>query len=153
MAYSSKGTLNRMQVIGRIGNDLEVRHTQSGKKVLNLSVATNERAGNEDVTTWHRAVLWEKKAEICNQYCRKGSKILVEGCLQARKYTDREGVERTNYEIDVENLVLLDSKDSNGGGRQQGGGGQQQGGWGGGGQQGGGQRQQAPVDDDEDIPF
>ena len=145
MAYSIKGTHNRMQVVGRLGQDPVSRFTQSGKAVLNISVATNEKSGQTEITSWHRCVLWEKKAEVVAKYCHKGSKIMVEGPMVYREYTDKEGNKRTNAEIDVENFLLLDSKDQDQGqGQGQGpsGGGQQQGGWSGG-----------QNDDDDDIPF
>ena len=151
MAYSTKGTHNRLQVIGRLGQDPEIRHTQSGKQVANISIATNEKAGQNEVTSWHKATLWEKKAEVVGQYCRKGSKIMVEGPLMYREYTDRDGNKRISAEIDVDNFLLLDSKEDGGGQSRSGGGQQQQGGWG---NQGGGQgRGPAPADDDDDIPF
>ena len=150
MAFSTNGTVNTIELIGRLGQDPELRHTNSGKAVVNLSLATNEKKGQEDVTSWHRITFWEKKAEIVNQYCSKGSKIRVTGCLQYRNYTDKDGNSRTAAEIDGNELTLLGAKsDSDGGGSPSRGDGGQQNKR----PQSTGASSAAQVDDDEDIPF
>ena len=152
MAYSTGGTVNTIEIIGRLGQDPEIKHTNSGKVVVNISLATNEKSGDNERTSWHRVTFWEKKAEVIEKYCRKGSKIRITGCLQYREFTDRDGNKRVQAEIDGNELTLLDSKSDS-----QGGGGHQSSGGGGGGQQrqqsGGRQQEEVPYSDDEDIPF
>ena len=150
MAYSISGTVNHIELIGRLGQDPELKHTNSGKAVVNISLATNEKAGSEERTSWHRVTFWEKKAEVVNQYCCKGSKIRITGCLQYREYTDRDGNKRTAAEIDGQELTLLHIQGDDAGGGQGGGSYQQrpeprppQ----------GRQQESVPYADDEDIPF
>ncbi len=137
MAYSTKGTVNKAEIIGRIGNDLELRHTQGGTAVLNVSLATNEKRGNEEVTSWHRCVIWGKTAEVVAKHCSKGNTLRVEGAIQYGEYTDRDGNVRPTTEIDVRDVTLLGGKPKDGQQQQQ--------------QQQTGRQQQ--IDDDEDIPF
>ena len=112
------GYLNRAQIIGNLGSDPEVRMTQTGKKVVTLSVATSEswrdqRTGER--TEWHRVVIFnEGLAGIAEQYLTKGAKILVEGKLATTKWKDREGNDRYTTEIQVQPyngiLTFLSSK-------------------------------------------
>ena len=83
-------SLNRVEILGRLGRDPELKYTQSGQPVATLSVATDESYkdsnGNKvERTEWHRVNAWGRTAENCNQYLRKGSQVLVEGSLQTRK--------------------------------------------------------------------
>ncbi|MFA7165597.1 MAG: single-stranded DNA-binding protein, partial [Desulfoplanes sp.] len=83
------GNLNKVMLIGRLGKDPEVKYTQSGSAVANLTVATDEsytdKTGNKvEQTEWHRVVVWNKQAEFCNNYLKKGSLVYVEGSLQTR---------------------------------------------------------------------
>ena len=104
--------LNKVQIIGNLGRDPEMRYTPSGSAVTNFTVAVNRpRRGQDgntiDETEWFRVVLWEKLAETANEYLRKGNSVYVEGRLQSRKYTDKEGVERTSIEVVAHELLML----------------------------------------------
>ncbi len=112
--------LNKVQIIGNLGADPEMRYTPSGSAVTNFRVAVgrNRRGpdGNMiDETEWFRCVAWDspsyKLAEICNEYLRKGKQVYVEGRLQSRKYTDKDGVERTSVEIVVNEMVMLGGRE------------------------------------------
>lgn len=107
-------SLNKVQIIGRIGSDLKLRTTQSGKSVLNFRMATSEyykdQSGNrQENTQWHNIVSWNRQAEIIAQYCQKGSQIYIEGSLQTREW-EKDGVKRYTTEIVVRQLQLLDSR-------------------------------------------
>ena len=104
--------LNRVQIIGNLGRDPEMRYTQGGQAVTNFTVAVNRTRRDQDGnasedTEWFRVVAFDKLGEIADQYLRKGGQVYVEGRLQSRKYTDREGVERTAVEVVAGDLVLL----------------------------------------------
>lgn len=103
--------LNKVQIIGHLGRDPELRATPAGTAVANFTVAVNrtrkDPAGQlVEETEWFRVVVWEKLAETCHQYLAKGDPVYVEGRLQSRKYTDREGIERTAVEL-VANVLLM----------------------------------------------
>jgi single-strand DNA-binding protein len=101
-------TYNRSTVLGRVGNDVVLRYTQSGQAVTNLSLATNERrVEGPEVTTWHRVVLWGKLAELAERYVRKGEAIYVEGPLQSRKWTNKEGETYSRIELTAKELIFL----------------------------------------------
>jgi single-strand DNA-binding protein len=115
--------MNKCQIIGNLGADPEMRYTQSGTAVCNFRVAVNSSKKNaqgeyEEVTEWFRCVTWEKQAENANEFLRQGSKVYVEGPLQSRPYTDKDGNERTSTEINVKELLFLSSRDDQGGGQQ-----------------------------------
>lgn len=114
------GSVNKVILVGNLGKDPEVKTTQDGIKIVNLSVATSEQWKDRDTqerkerTEWHRVVIFnEKLAEVADKYLRKGSKIFVEGQLQTRKWTDQSGQERYTTEIIVPRfrgeLTMLDS--------------------------------------------
>ncbi len=114
------GSVNKVILVGNLGRDPEVRHTQSGGKVVNLSVATSEtwkdRQSGErkEKTEWHRVVVFSPGlADIAEKYLRKGSKVYVEGALQTRKWTDNSGQEKYTTEIVLQSfngsLTILDS--------------------------------------------
>lgn len=133
-------SVNKVILIGNLGADPEVRYTQSGSAVANLSVATNEkwtdRDGNrQERVEWHRVTVWGKQAEHCGQYLSKGRSVYVEGRIQSRKYQDRDGNERTAFDIVANQVTFLggDGGQGSGGQRQQGQGQRDGGGWGGGG--------------------
>ena len=118
------GSLNKVILVGNLGNDPDVRTMQSGDKVANLSIATNERwrdkEGNQqERTEWHRVVIFGRVAEVAERYLRKGSKILIEGQLQTRKWQDQSGKDRYTTEVVVRGfngtMTMLDGRD--GGGR------------------------------------
>lgn len=167
-------SLNQVNIIGRLGQDPEVKYTGGGTAVCNLTVATSERwtdkntGEKKEETEWHRLVVYGKLAEICGEYLRKGSLAFFSGSLKTRKWTDQQSIERYTTEIRVADMKMLGSRDAGG----QGGGNQQgaQGGWGQpqqpkGQQQGGAPRTQQqrpqqgagrndpPMDFDDDIPF
>jgi len=113
------GFLNKVLLIGRIGQDPELRTTPSGHRVVNISLATTEyfkdQAGQkQERTEWHRLQFWNRQAEVVAQYCRKGSQIYVEGALQTREWQDKDGNRRFSTDIVVRNLQLLDPKPQNG---------------------------------------
>ncbi|MBO6525152.1 MAG: single-stranded DNA-binding protein [Balneolaceae bacterium] len=124
-------SLNKVMLIGRLGQDPEVRYTQSNTAVATLSVATSERYkdGNgeyQEKTEWHRVVAWGRLAEICQQYLHKGSLVYIEGPLQTRQWEDNQGQKRYTTEVKALQMTMLDSKGSGSG--NQGGGAPAQGG-------------------------
>lgn len=107
--------LNKVQVIGYLGADPEMRYTQQGTAVTNMRVAVSRSWKGQDgqmqeETEWFRINAWDKLAEICNQYLNKGSRVYFEGRLQTRKYTDREGVERYSTEVVASDMIMLDGR-------------------------------------------
>jgi single-strand DNA-binding protein len=124
------GSVNKVILIGNLGKDPEVRRTTSGDPIVNLSIATSEswrdKASGErkEKTEWHRVVIFNKNlADVAEKYLRKGSKVYVEGQLQTRKWTDKDGAERYSTEVVLQNfrgeLTMLDGR--NGGGEAGGG--------------------------------
>lgn len=169
------GSLNKVELIGNLGADPELRYLQNGGAVANLNIATSESwkdkttGEKKEKTEWHRVVIFGKLAEIAGEYLRKGNKVFIEGSLQTRKWTDQQGVERYTTEINVGmngRMIMLSAANEN---RQAGGAGsQQQGGWStpqqphgtqqfSGGAQSRPQQPPAgnepPMDFDDDIPF
>lgn len=113
------GYLNKVMLIGRLGQDPEKRVTPTGHSVINVSLATTEyykdKSGSkQERTEWHRLVFWNRTAEIVEQYCRKGSQIYIEGSLQTRDWQDKDGNKRYTTEIVVRAMQLLDSKQGGG---------------------------------------
>ncbi len=113
--------LNKAMVIGNLGADPEIRHTQEGTPVATFSVATTERwtdksGQRQETTEWHRIVAWRRLAEICNDYLHKGSKVYVEGKIQTRKWQDQNGNDRYTTEIVAREMKMLDSRGEGGGG-------------------------------------
>ena len=108
--------LNKAQIIGNLGRDPEVRYLPSGDAVANISVATTEKwkdkASGEmkEHTEWHRISFFGKLAEIAGQYLKKGSTVYVEGKIQTRKYTDKDGAEKFATEIKGEVLKMIGGK-------------------------------------------
>ena len=114
-------SLNKVMLIGRLGQDPEVRYTQSNTAVATLNLATNERYRDsngeyQDRTEWHRVVAWGRTAEVCQQYLSKGSLIYVEGPLQTREWEDNQGQKRYTTEVKALQMTMLDSRGGNGGG-------------------------------------
>lgn len=109
--------LNRAQIIGRLGQDPEVRFMPSGEAVCNFSVATSEKwkdkASGEvkEETTWHRVTAFARQAEIVGEYLRKGSLVFIEGKLTQRKYQDKDGAEKVSHEIRMQDMKMLGSRD------------------------------------------
>ena len=148
--------VNKVILIGNLGQDPELRSTSGGQPVATLRVATTDkykdRDGNlQERTEWHTVVVWGRQAETVNQYCKKGKQLYIEGRLQTRKWQDKEGKDRYSTEIVADQVRFLGGaggsgsggpgagEDFGGGGGQRGGGGGYSGGGGGGGG-GGGQR-------------
>jgi single-strand DNA-binding protein len=174
--------VNKVILVGNLGNDPETKYTQGGMAVTKVSLATTsvrkDKEGNtQERTEWHRVTFFGKLGEIAGEYLRKGSQVYVEGSIRYDKYTGQDGVEKYFTDIIADEMQMLGGRSEGGGGggggserparapRQEGGGG----GYGGGGRSGGGgggygggggQRQQPannppPMDDfsDDDIPF
>lgn len=172
--------VNKVIIVGNLGNDPEVRYAANGSAIANISIATSESwtdknsGDKQEKTEWHRVVMFNRLGEIAGEYLRKGSKVYVEGKLQTRKWQDNSGQDRYTTEIVASTMQMLDGRGDNAG---QGGGGYQQRApsqaapqQGGGQQYGGGQpqyggakpqsapqkpaAQPAPANDfDDDIPF
>ena len=115
------GSVNKVILVGNLGKDPEVRHTQDGKPIVNLSLATSENwrdrqtGERKEKTEWHRVVIFnENLAKVAEQYLKKGAKVYVEGQLQTRKWTDNSGVEKYSTEVVLQNfrgeLTMLDSR-------------------------------------------
>lgn len=121
--------INKVILIGNLGQDPEVRYMPQGGAVANLSIATSEswkdKATGEmkEQTEWHRVVIYQRLAEIAGEYLRKGSKVYIEGKLKTRKWQDQQGVERYTTEIVANELQMLDGRGEGQGGGM--GGGQQ----------------------------
>lgn len=154
------GSVNKVILVGNLGKDPEVRTTQDGSKIVNLTLATsetwNDRASGErkERTEWHRVVIFNDRiADVAERFLRKGRKVYVEGALQTRKWTDQGGQERYTTEVVIGKfrgeLVLIDSNRGEEGGMDAGGGGMASGGGsaggGGGGGGGGWNRDRAPA--------
>jgi len=110
--------LNRIFLIGNLGRDPEMSYTPSGTAVTKFSLAVNrvqrnkESGERQEETEWFNIVTWEKLAETCNNYLRKGSKVFIEGRMQSHKYTDKNGVERTVWDVIANDMRMLDPKGS-----------------------------------------
>ena len=110
-----KNLRNRVQLIGNLGKDPEIKHLESGKTVANFSMATSEtyrNNGGDKITDtqWHNLVAWGKTAEIIEQYLQKGSEVAVEGKLVHRNYEGKDGQKRYVTEVVVDELLMLRSK-------------------------------------------
>ena len=109
--------LNKVILIGRLGKDPETRLMPNGEAVCNFSVATsetwNDRNGQrQERIEWHNITMYRRLAEIAGQYLKKGSQVYLEGKIQSRKYTDKNGAERTAYDIIVNEMKMLGSGNS-----------------------------------------
>jgi single-strand DNA-binding protein len=119
------GSVNKVILVGNLGRDPEVRSTQAGDKVVNLSLATSERWKDKNTgeprekTEWHRVVIFnDRLGEVAEKYLRKGSKVYIEGQLQTRKWTDQSGTEKYTTEVVLQRfrgeLTMLDAKGDSG---------------------------------------
>ena len=132
--------VNKVILVGNLGADPELRTTPSGQTVANLRVATteywNDKGGERhERTEWHSVTVWGRSAEHCGQYLSKGRQVFVEGRLQSREYTDKDGNQRRVWDVVASNVVFLSDGSQSSGPRQGGGsrgGARQQagGGWG-----------------------
>jgi single-strand DNA-binding protein len=110
-----KAIKNKVQLIGNLGMDPEVRTTESGRKLVHLRLATNETYKNAEgervrETTWHNIIIWGQLAGIAEKYLRKGSEVMIEGKLVNRQYTDKQGVKHYVTEVQASELLMLDKK-------------------------------------------
>ena len=106
------GSVNKVILVGNLGRDAELRYTPGGAAVATINMATTDvykdREGQKkEDTQWHRVILWGRTAESLNEYLTKGKQIYVEGRLQTRKWTDKDGVEKYTTEIRGDRVVLL----------------------------------------------
>lgn len=116
-------SVNKVILVGNLGRDPEVRHSNDGSKIVNLSIATSENwkdkvtGERRERTEWHRVVIFnDRLGDICEQYLKKGSKVYLEGQLQTRKWTDQEGVEKYTTEVVLAKyrgeLTMIDTRQS-----------------------------------------
>ena len=111
--------LNKVQIIGRITQDIELKQTPNGQSVTTLSIATNRNwtdasGTKQEQVEWHSVVLWGKTAELAGQYLRKWSKVYIEWRLQTRSWDGQDGTKRYKTEIVGEQMIMLDSKNDGG---------------------------------------
>tara|TARA_B110000503_G_scaffold36278_1_gene59302 strand:+ start:19629 stop:20129 length:501 start_codon:yes stop_codon:yes gene_type:complete len=117
--------VNKVILVGNLGNDPEIRYSQGGAAITNISIATSEawkdkQTGQpEERTEWHRVVFFNRLAEIAGEYLRKGSKVYVEGSLRTRKWQDKEGVDRYSTEVVANEMQMLDMRGAGQGGGSQ----------------------------------
>jgi single-strand DNA-binding protein len=113
--------VNKVIIVGRIGQDPEIRYMPNGNAVTNCSIATSEKwkdkntGESQERAEWHRAVFFNKLAEIAGEYLKKGSMVYIEGSLRTRKWQDQSGVDRYTTEIVVGQMQMLDSRSGDGG--------------------------------------
>jgi single-strand DNA-binding protein len=114
-------SLNKAQLIGRLGKDPELRYTSNGMAVATFSIATNERFKPsdsdewQDRTEWHNIVAWGRQAEVAGEYLSKGGQVYIEGRLQTRSWEGQDGVKRYTTEIVARDLILLGGRGDSGG--------------------------------------
>lgn len=119
----ASGSVNKVMLIGRLGTDPEVRYTSGGGAVANFSMATNDtwtdKSGQrQERTEWHRIVVWGKTAELCGQYLSKGRQAYIEGRLQTREWTDKEGQKRYTTEVVAQTVQFLGGPGDRAGGER-----------------------------------
>ena len=163
----ARSGINKVILVGNLGQDPEVKYLPSGGAVVNVSIATSESwqdkstGENREKTEWHRVVMFNRLGEIAGEYLKKGSKVYIEGKLQTRKWQAQDGSDRYTTEVVANDMQMLDSRGSGGGQGSGGnfGGGSQAGATGmagGGAAAGGGQATPKPAGNDvfdDDIPF
>jgi single-strand DNA-binding protein len=123
---ASRG-VNKVILVGNLGNDPEVRYMPNGNAVANLSIATSEswkdqQGQLQEKTEWHKVTMYRRLAEIAGEYLKKGSQIYLEGKLQTRKWQDQQGNDRYTTEVIADQLQMLGGRNESGGGGQSGGG-------------------------------
>lgn len=111
--------INKVILIGNLGQDPELRYTNSGTAVCNFRIATNESYKDAsgqmvDKTEWHNIVTWARLAEICGEYLRKGSQVYIEGSLQTRSYDDRDGNTKYITEVKAREMQMLGGRGGDG---------------------------------------
>ena len=113
--------VNKVILVGNLGQDPEVRYMPNGNAVANITVATSETwkdkntGDNQEKTEWHRVVMFRRLGEIAGEYLKKGSKVYIEGKLQTRKWQDKNGQDRYTTEIVADQMQMLDSRGGGGG--------------------------------------
>jgi single-strand DNA-binding protein len=121
------GSVNKVILVGNLGKDPEIRRTQDGRPIANLSIATSEQwrdkatGERKEKTEWHRVVIFnEGLCKVAEQYLKKGAKVYIEGALQTRKWTDQSGAEKYSTEVVLQGfnstLTMLDGRGGGGGG-------------------------------------
>ena len=114
-------SVNKVIIVGNLGRDPEIRYMPSGDAIANIAVATSYKSKDrntgeqKELTEWHRISFFGRLAEIVGQYLKKGSSVYVEGRLQTRKYTDKDGIERYATDIIAENMQMLGGRQGMGG--------------------------------------
>jgi single-strand DNA-binding protein len=114
-------SVNKVIIVGNLGRDPEIRYMPSGDAIANIAVATSFKSKDrntgeqKELTEWHRISFFGRLAEIVGQYLKKGSSVYVEGRLQTRKYTDKDGIERYATDIVAENMQMLGGRQGMGG--------------------------------------
>ncbi len=109
--------VNRIILIGNLGRDPEMSYTQKGTALTKFTLAVNRVQRNKESgevqkeTDWFSIVAWDRLAETCNTYLHKGSKVFIEGRMQSHKFTDKNGVERTGWDVTASDMQMLDSKE------------------------------------------
>jgi single-strand DNA-binding protein len=155
-------SVNKVILLGNLGRDPETRYTTGGDAVTNLNIATSEQwkdknGEKQERTEWHRVVLFGRQAEIAGEYLKKGRSVYIEGRLQTRKYTDKDGVEKYSTEIVGDRMQLLGGGGGGSGGDVEfagaGGGASRREPAAGGAAKGGGAAKKNTDDFDDDIPF
>jgi single-strand DNA-binding protein len=115
-------SINKVILVGRLGRDPEMKYTASGTPYCRFSMATDDAwtdkgsGEKQERTEWHNIVVWDRLAEICNQYLAKGKQVYIEGSLQTREWDDQEGNKRKTTEVRAREMVLLGSPGGGGGG-------------------------------------
>lgn len=113
-------SVNKVIIVGNLGNDPEMRYTPSGDAVANITVATTEswkdKASGEkkEATEWHRVTMFKRLAEVAGQYLKKGSQVYIEGKLKTRKWQDKDGNDRYTTEINADDMKMLGSREASG---------------------------------------
>jgi single-strand DNA-binding protein len=112
-------SVNKVILVGNLGRDPDMRYLPNGDAVANFSLATTEKYKDKsgqmvEATEWHRVVFFRRVAEVCGQYLKKGSQVYIEGSIRTRKYTDKEGIEKTITEINGDQMRMLGSKGGGG---------------------------------------
>lgn len=111
-------SLNRVELIGNLGADPELRSTPSGARVATLSVATNRRwtdrqGQTQEKTEWHRVICWERLAEICERYLKRGDRVYLDGSIEYRQWEGQDGQTRYTTEIRCRDLIMLGGRGEN----------------------------------------
>lgn len=110
-------TLNKVQILGRLGKDPELKYTQRGTAVCSMTIATNKQWKDDadqkqELVEWHKIVVWGKLGELCNQYLSKGRQAFVEGELKTRSWEDKDGKKCYMTEINATNIIFIGSQEN-----------------------------------------